>query len=201
MKNLIAQGAEAHIFKGKGEIIKERRVKKYRLSELDTKLRIQRTRKEAKLLEKASRVVKVPKLTSTTRDTLIMEEIKGKTLAKSLDKIKKARQICKEVGRMLAKLHDEGIIHGDLTTSNLIYNTTTKKITFIDFGLGFQSSRIEDKAVDIHVFREALEARHPKKSTICYEAFKGGYSSSKNASLVMKRVEKVEKRGRYKAHY
>ncbi len=201
MNKLIAQGAEAHILKRGKEIVKERRVKKYRLPELDTKLRMQRTRREAKLLERAGKIINAPKVTNSTHDTLVMEEIKGKTLAESLDKIKETRKVCKEAGRIIARLHDENIIHGDLTTSNMIYNPVKKKITIIDFGLGFQSSRIEDKAVDIHVFKEALGARHPEKATICYEAFKGGYSSSKNAHHVMKQVEKVEKRGRYKEHY
>ncbi len=201
MTKLIAQGAEAHIFKKKGLLVKERRVKGYRLPELDIKLRTQRTRKEAKLLEKASSIINVPKIRGVTQDTLFLEEIKGKKIADIIDKSKEATKICKEIGRALAKLHDRDIIHGDLTTSNMIYNPAIKKLSIIDFGLGYNSSRIEDKAVDIHVFREALEARHPKKATHCYNAFKGGYSSSKNASLVMKQVEKVEMRGRYKTQY
>ena len=197
---LIAQGAEASIFEEKNLVIKKRIPKKYRIKQLDDKLRKQRTRTESKLLEKASKIINVPKLLKTSVDTLILEKIKGKKLASNLEKLN-YQSICKQIGTSLAKLHDNDLIHGDLTTSNMIYNDKNKKIYFIDFGLGFHSSRIEDKAVDLHLIKEALEAKHPTIYEKAFKAILEGYKSSKNYKETITRLQKVETRGRYKAQY
>ena len=103
------------------------------------------------------------------------------------------------LGKSLAKLHDNNIIHGDLTTSNLILNG--KKVYFIDFGLSFHSQKIEDKAVDLHLIKEALEAKHPTISKTAYDSVIEGYKHSQNYNKVIHQLEIVEKRGRYKAQY
>lgn len=198
-QKLIAQGAEAHVFKGKNWIIKERKAKSYRLPEIDNRLRTQRTKKEVKLLEKASLIINVPKIANATIDTIVMEEIKGKKLALSLGKLKNKLSIAKQIGESIAKIHDAGIIHGDLTTSNMIY--AKNKLYLIDFGLGFESSNVEHKAVDLHVLKEALEARHHSCAKTVFSAILQGYKISKNSAWVIKRLEAVEKRGRYKQAY
>jgi len=95
-------------------------------------------------------------------------------------------------------LHKEKIIHGDLTTSNMILNE--KEIYLIDFGLGFFNGKYEDKGVDIHLLKQALEAKHFKNATILFEEFEKGYSSieAKEAKKVFERMKAIEKRGRYK---
>lgn len=200
---IIARGAEAIIEKKGNTAIKKRIVKGYRYPELDEKLRKQRTRTEARILEKVGKIIPTATLQKMDdqRKEIVLEYIKGKKLAESLDNFKSKSAIMKQVGSSLAKIHDSGIIHGDLTTSNMIYNPQKKKTHIIDFGLGYSSHRIEDKAVDIHVFKEALEAKHPENHEALYKAFLTGYKSSKNASLVLKQLEKVEQRGRYKAQY
>ena len=127
-----------------------------------------------------------------------MPFIEGKRLSDWLDKfsLEEAKTICIEVGKDVAKLHDNNIIHGDLTTSNMILSDN--KIYFIDFGLGFHSHRVEDKAVDLHLLRQALEAKHFKAWQILFNAVIEGYKTSKNAEKTLKQLEKVEKRGRYK---
>lgn len=130
-----------------------------------------------------------------------MSHIKGKKLSLHLEKLKNCQKICETIGNSLAKLHDAGIIHGDLTTSNLILADKDKKIYFIDFGLGFHSNRAEDKAVDLHLIKEALHAKHPKLADKAFSAVLQGYKSSKNYSETLKRLQKVEQRGRYKAQY
>ena len=80
----------------------------------------------------------------------------------NLDHNKNYKEICVQIGASIAKLHNANIIHGDLTTSNMIISKN--KLYLIDFGLGFESHKAEDKAVDLHVLKEALEARHVKKS-------------------------------------
>lgn len=197
----ISQGAEAIILQKEGFIIKKRIKKSYRLPQLDNRIRKTRTRREAKLIEKASTIIPVPKLIYSSEEQAILhlEFIKGKKLSQHLDKLRDKVKICRKMGSQIAKLHDSNIIHGDLTTSNMILS---KDILYvIDFGLGFESSRIEDKAVDLHLIKEALEARHHAIFKKCFSAVLEGYRESKNASLVLQRFEIVESRGRYKESY
>jgi len=199
MKSLIARGAEALILRKNNTVIKNRIVKSYRISELDNKLRKQRTKKEIKLLEKASKIIPVPKIIKSSDYQIELEFIKGKKLSESLDKLKNAKNICKQIGQNMAKLHDNNIIHGDLTTSNMILSEG--KVYFIDFGLGFESSKSEDKAVDLHLIKQALEAKHFTNHEGFFQAIKKGYSASTKAKEVLTRLNAVEKRGRYKEQY
>ncbi|MGC9309811.1 MAG: hypothetical protein ACP5D2_03915, partial [Candidatus Nanoarchaeia archaeon] len=86
------------------------------------------------------------------------------------------------------------IIHGDLTTSNLIYKN---KLYIIDFGLSFISRRREDKAVDIHLIKQALEAKHYSNWQTLYKEFLTTYQPEEK-QLILSQLEKVESRGRYK---
>jgi|SRR3989338_11267 len=202
MKQIVDRGAEAILIKSQGNIVKDRIKKSYRLPYLDLKLRKSRTKKEAKLLEKASKLIPVPALIETDeKEKIRMQFIEGLKLSESLDKLPNALEICKEIGIDIAKLHDSNIIHGDLTTSNMIYNKKKAKLYFIDFGLGFESSKAEDKAVDLHLIKQALEAKHFKRHEAFFSSVINGYKSSKNHIETLKRLEKVEKRGRYKAQY
>ncbi|MEK6824888.1 MAG: KEOPS complex kinase/ATPase Bud32 [Nanoarchaeota archaeon] len=200
---IIARGAEAIIIKEKNKIIKQRIPKGYRYPTLDNKLRSQRTRAEARLLEKARALIPAPKLIATNEitKTIELEYINGKKLADNLEKLKDYQAVCVQIGKHVAKLHDANIIHGDLTTSNMIYNEKSKKVYFIDFGLGFHSQRAEDKAVDLHVLKEALQARHPKLAEKAWKEIIRGYKKSQNYSQTLKQLERVERRGRYKPHY
>ena len=103
-----------------------------------------------------------------------------------------------QIGESLSKLHDKHIIHGDLTTSNLILKED--KVYFIDFGLGFLNGKYEDKGVDIHLLKQALEAKHFKNWEILFQEFEGGYRSieTKEAEKVFDKLKAIEKRGRYK---
>jgi len=199
--SMLSQGAEAILELNNNTVLKKRIAKGYRISQLDEKLRKLRTRQEARILEKLSNVTPVPHVINVNEKTktLTLEYLKGKRLSQHLDKLNTKKTICKQLGVALAKIHDSGIIHGDPTTSNIIYYN--KKVYLIDFGLGFHSIRIEDRAVDLHLLKEALEAKHPKYANACFSAAIRGYKHSKKASLVLKHLEKVESRGRYKAQY
>jgi len=99
-------------------------------------------------------------------------------------------------GKKIAKLHNVHIIHGDLTTSNILVQD---KVYFIDFGLGFVSTKIEDKAVDLHLIKKALESKHYDCAEECFQYILEGYEAESNEfKEIMNRIEKVEKRGRYK---
>jgi Kae1-associated kinase Bud32 len=192
-------GAEALIILEKNKIMKKRVKKSYRIPELDEKIRKRRTKSEAKLLKRASKEISVPRIIETKENKreISMEFVKGKKLSEHLEKFPEKEQlkIFKQVGGNIAKLHDSNIIHGDLTTSNMIFN---KKVYFIDFGLGFFSNKIEDKAVDLHLLKQALESKHFQNWKNLFEKVLKGYESSEKYKEVLERFKKVESRGRYK---
>ena len=75
-----------------------------------------------------------------------------------------------------------------------------KEIYFIDFGLSYFSHKIEDKAVDLHLLKQALESKHYKVWEKCFKAALKAYKKeSEDTKEVLKRLETVEKRGRYKS--
>lgn len=191
---IIQQGAEAVISLDKNQITKNRIKKSYRLPILDKKLIKSRTKAEAKIIEKLAKIIPVPKIIETDKQqTIIMQYINGKKLSNHLEKLN-WKDICKEIASILTKLHNQDIIHGDLTTSNMIYKD---KLFLIDFGLGFHSRKIEDKAVDLHLLKQALEAKHfsifPKAFNIILKNYK-----AKDHKLIIERIKTIEKRGRYR---
>lgn len=185
---LIAQGAEAKIYLQDNKIVKERISKTYRAKEIDDKLRKARTNREAKVLKKLSEInFPSPKLIKKEDFTLIMQNLEGSKLRNTLEV-----KHCKELGKLIKQLHDQNIIHGDLTTSNMILKD---KIYLIDFGLSFFSQKVEDKAVDLHLLEEALESKHHKIATKCIKEVLKGYGNNK----VISRLKIVKSRGRNKA--
>ncbi len=198
MKKLIAQGAEAKLFLENNHIIKDRFPKSYRIKEIDDKLRSFRTRREAKILQKLQAMnFSSPKLIKNDeKENLIIEKINGKLIKEVLEE-SNYKKLCSEIGRKTAILHNNSIIHGDLTTSNMILKD---EIYFVDFGLSFFSEKSEDKAVDLHLLKEALESKHYRIWEDCFEsAIKSYKKSAKKSSETLKRLEAVEKRGRYRA--
>jgi Kae1-associated kinase Bud32 len=197
---LLAQGAEAKIILNGDLIIKDRVPKSYRIKEIDEKIRKHRTKTEKKLLEKACKIINAPNPFPLEEfNEIKMPFIEGKKLSENLNSfpIKKQKEICKTIGEEIAKLHEDDIIHGDLTTSNLIL-TPTGKIFFIDFGLGHISHKIEDKAVDLHLLKQALEARHFENWENLFNEILKGYKTYKESAKVFERIKAIDKRGRYR---
>jgi len=129
-------------------------------------------------------------------DIIEMEFIDGQKIRDVLEKDDYI-SICKQIGEQVAKIHKKNLIHGDLTTSNFIMKD--EKIFFIDFGLSFHSTKVEDKAVDLHLLRQALESKHYTISTECFEAALNGYTiESDESEEIINRLKQVEKRGRNK---
>lgn len=201
---IIGRGAEAILVHKDGELIKRRIKKGYRYEKLDIKLRRLRTRSEAKIMAKASSKIKIPEIIGADdkKCEIKMDFVDGMVLSNSLDDIpeKKAINICKKIGENIAAIHDMDIIHGDLTTSNMILNENDK-VYFIDFGLGFHSKRIEDKAVDLHLLRQAFESKHFLHWREYFESALKGYKKSQNSEKVIEQLKKVESRGRYKGKH
>ena len=191
---ILKQGAESIIRLNNNKIIKDRIKKSYRIEEIDSKIRKFRTKREAKLLATAN--INVPKVLNIDDENMKieMQYLKGDLLKDVFDKLKTKERLalCKQLGEEISNLHSQDIIHGDLTTSNLILKD--KKLYFIDFGLGFFSKKIEDKAVDLHLLKQALESKHHKTFTSSYKQILKSYQNKE----VIKRLEKVESRGRYK---
>ncbi|MDP3728235.1 MAG: KEOPS complex kinase/ATPase Bud32 [bacterium] len=197
MKTFLYEGAEAKIFFRDGTVIKERVTKIYRCKEIDDVLRKKNTRKEVKLLQKAALHIPVPRvITHSDKEmTIEMEHIEGKKLRDVIHSVDR-KNIFTRVGKKIAKLHNANIIHGDLTTSNILFHD---KIYFIDFGLGFVSTKIEDKAVDLHIIKKALESKHYMHAEECFRYLLEGYTKeNKETAAILRRLEKVEKRGHYK---
>ncbi len=201
----LAQGAEAKVYLIEGEISKQRIAKSYRHPALDVQIRKSRTKREAKILIKAKAAkANVPKVINVNskgepsdKFNLTIEHIPGDKLADALNSYPEAKQkkVMQKLGKQTALIHGNNIIHGDLTTSNVILKGT--KVYLIDFGLGFISTKIEDKAVDLHLIKQALEAKHWQNWEGLFSEFLKGYDH-KESKKVIERLDVVEKRGRYK---
>lgn len=196
-------GAEAVIFAddAKEEVIKQRQPKKYRIKELDDRLRLHRMRREAKVIEALRQLgIPVPKLISINEKTatITMQLIGGDKVRDILGSNNYV-DVCSEIGRCVGVMHKNNIVHGDLTTSNMILGSGNK-VYFVDFGLSLFSNKDEDKAVDLHLFRQALNSSHSRISAECFAAAIKAYkeANSENWKPVLNRLEKVEERGRNK---
>ena len=193
----ISRGAEAVVFHDHGLAFKRRSKKAYRHPAIDARLRVRRNAREAKILRTlAADGFPVPIVVKQDETSIVMEMLEGKKVRDVLDR-RTAPLLCPTIGRLVARLHNRDVIHGDLTTSNMML--VKKKVYLIDFGLSFSSKKIEDKAVDLHLLRQALVSRHWRIAdhaweSICKEYQKG--ADSAKATLVRLRV--VEGRGRYK---
>ncbi|MFP4118659.1 MAG: KEOPS complex kinase/ATPase Bud32 [Candidatus Woesearchaeota archaeon] len=199
MAGELSRGAEAIITQDKGYVYKTRTRKSYRLEELDDKLRKSRTKREQKVIAKAKKLgIPVPELYEHDDRTVIkMSYVDGQRLRDELLNNPENKHHLKIVGSYVAKLHEHNIIHGDLTTSNIIH-TPVDELVLIDFGLSFFSQKIEDKAVDIHLLKQALESTHYKHTEEFYREFLDGYRHYEDASEVLERLKEVEARGRNK---
>jgi len=192
MKKIIGQGAEAIIYHSGNTVLKDRIKKNYRIKQIDDKLRKNRTKAEARLLERVRRAgLKAPKVLEIKENQLVIEYIDGEKFRDYLLKSKDYK-IMKQLGKLVLKLHKANVIHGDLTTSNIIKQN--EHLYFIDFGLSQFSEKIEDKAVDLHLFKECLKSKHYDICDKSWKAFLEGYKD-KN---VLNRLKIVESRGRYK---
>ncbi|HLD72041.1 MAG TPA: KEOPS complex kinase/ATPase Bud32 [Candidatus Nanoarchaeia archaeon] len=198
----IAQGAEAVLYRDGDRIIKERLSKGYRIPQLDENLRKFRTRREAKVLQRLKEMeFPAPHLQefSDKRMSITMDFIPGKKLRDVFLEGGNYQQLAQEFGQKVGRLHTEDIIHGDLTTSNMIVHQLTGELNFIDFGLSSFSEKIEDKAVDLFLLDRALESKHYLFYPEIFDRVVEGYKETNpEAEDVLKRFEEVCKRGRNK---
>lgn len=205
-KKIIYRGAEAEICLSRyleEKVVQKRRIpKSYRIKEIDSFLISFRTKEEAKLISEArSHGVSVPIIYDVDlgEGVITMQYLEGKRIKDILNDLdeKERKRICNMIGKSIAKLHNNDIIHGDITTSNMIL--LDDRIHFIDFGLGSKNGEIETKGVDLHVLMEAFESTHSRHPD-CFDYVLEGYKKefSGNAGTVIKKIEDIVKRGRYR---
>jgi N6-L-threonylcarbamoyladenine synthase/protein kinase Bud32 len=161
---------------------------------LDKRLIAERTRAEARLIAAARKSgVPTPIMSDITKDTIVMEKVNGTLLTRNL-----TDATVYKAGRVIGKLHASGIMHGDLTTSNIILRENDGNCVLIDFGLAQVSSDLEQRGVDIHVFFQTLESTAPDHADELKAAFFSGYFETfSEASEVIAREHEIELRGRY----
>jgi Kae1-associated kinase Bud32 len=197
----IKRGAEAVITIQNDSVLKDRVKKNYREKRLDDELRKGRTKKEAKLIALAKRAgVPTPFITdvNVTKASIEMSHVRGDKLKDVLNEMPaaKRKEVCRTIGSQAGRLHNTHIIHGDLTTSNMILSD--KRVYFIDFGLGEINESIETKGVDLLLFKKALHSAHWKVAEECFNETVEAYSKTyKKADEVLERLNVIEKRGRY----
>ncbi len=202
---LYKKGAEAYLYKeeccGRKVIVKRRIPKSYRVPQLDEKLRYDRTVKEARLLSDARKAgVPTPMIyfIDLEEATIVMDFIEGeqvKTIIQNMEEREK-KDLFTHIGMLIGRLHNAGIIHGDLTTSNMLLSNS--KVYFIDFGLGDYSVAVEDQGVDLHLMRRALQSTHYSYAEAGFAAVLEGYKRATSKSEeVIERLYEIEKRGRY----
>lgn len=205
---LLKKGAEADLYlkewHGRKIVIKRRINKKYRLPQLDKQLRIYRTIHEPQLMHRAKRAgVPTPTifLVDVENAEIYMEYVEGKQLKQVLNNMspKERLEICGYLGELVGRLHKNMIIHGDLTTSNMIL-TTNKQIIVVDFGLGEFSQGLEARGVDLHLLKRAFESVHFEFAQACFSKVMESYASivgKREARRVLEKIREIERRGRY----
>jgi TP53 regulating kinase-like protein len=136
------------------------------------------------------------------------------------------RDLMRRIGGAVGKLHSVGVVHGDLTTSNMMLrrrsSTTTKsneagqqgedgkavtgnaalagEIVLIDFGLAQQTVQEEDRAVDLYVLERAFGSTHPREEGMFGELLEGyRVAFPKGSKGTLRRLEDVRMRGRKKS--
>src|SRR5713226_9553215 len=202
------RGAEADLFLSTMSlwkvVIKRRIEKKYRHSSLDQQIRRDRTIGEASLLHEAKVTgARVPSLLGVDIDEncIVMTYLSGNLVRDSLDEMKTSitRKLFTELGSQVGFLHAGGIVHGDLTTSNLI--ATPTGVPFIlDFGMSRRSLEPEDRGVDLHLLQRSIATSHTGDHLSDIRAVARGYAKAvgpEMARSTLRKAAEIAKRGRY----
>lgn len=207
VEQLIHRGAEADIllgrWSGRKAVYKVRKPLPYRLPALDSAIRHQRTVHEAEMLHRAKEAgVPAPFLyfVDPTAATMVMEFVEGRRLKEVAETAKKGGVLrhFEALGSEVARLHLAGLMHGDITTANVLVRD--RELVLVDFGLSTHSLRLEDHAVDLRLIKETLTGAHSAIAVPAFEALKAGYSSVAGAArleAVARQLKDIERRGRY----
>lgn len=198
---LMKIGAEAQLrlteWMGRKAVEKFRVPKGYRHPALDKKLRTFRIRMEVRLMTEARTLgLRVPIIydIDVVQNKIVMEYIEGRQVKEVINSGAEVGDMCRRIGEIVGTLHANGIVHGDLTTSNMI--ASNDDLYLIDFSLGRKSSEVEDQGVDLHLLKEAFFSAHSERVELFQEVLHG-YRSYDRAEEIMDRMAVIESRGRY----
>ena len=186
-------------------MVKERFKKAYRHPTLDARLTAQRLRQEVRSMLRARKLgVTTPVLyhVDATTASIYMQKVEGQSLKATLQAGGATAnplpfvELVKALGVEVAHLHDGGIVHGDLTTSNVLVRSELP-LVIIDFGLSSFSIQSEDRAVDLYVLERAFSSAHPALGAQLFEEFLQAYRrNSRNWCSTLNRFADVRMRGR-----
>jgi TP53 regulating kinase and related kinases len=200
---LIKKGAEADIYlttwNGRKSILKVRKRKEYRNQILDNRIRTLRTIREAKMIsEVKSFGVNTPLVyfVDQNKFEIYLQFVRGELVRDLPNKM--IIKTCEKIGKIIGTLHKNGIMHGDVTTSNFILESG--ELTILDFGLAQRTERIEDHAIDLRLFKEVLNSAHVAIVNQAWSSFLRGYGKivgNSRKEKVISQVSNIEKRGRY----
>ena len=200
---IIKKGAEADIYYTKwnnlNAILKIRKSKTYRNQTLDSNLRKQRTIKESQMLSEAKSFgIPTPLVyfVNLSKSSIIMQSIPGKPIHDLPNST--IISLSSKMGKLVGLMHKNGMMHGDLTTSNFI--SYKNKVYLIDFGLSQKTIKPEDHAVDLRLIKEILNSAHAEIIDQTWELFLEGYKSIvglSRHSKIVNLVSEIERRGRY----
>lgn len=222
---LLRQGAEGRLytgsFLGQKSIVKERFSKKYRHPQLDERLTKERLKGEIRSLMRCKMAnIRTPTIyyVDMNNGLFVMEYLdSAKTcrdyinnlLTNSTENVDETQtkliKLSMKIGQTLGLMHKNNVIHGDLTTSNMMVEKETEsgdyKICLIDFGLGFAEGTPEDKGVDLYVLERALISTHPN-TEFMFDAIISSYKKElkaerkKECEEIIKKFEDIRMRGR-----
>ena len=202
---LIKKGAEADIYRmlwdGHDAIMKIRKPKSYRNAQLDTRIRHQRTVRESNTISTV-RTFGIPTpliyLVDAKKSAIIMQYVKGTTVQSLPDDL--IINLSGTIGRLVGILHKNGIMHGDLTTSNFVYDSERNMVYMLDFGLSQNTLKSEDHAVDMRLIKEIFNSAHARIMDSSWKKLLQGYTSVvgyDRCSQIKQLVLEIEGRGRY----
>src|SRR5207245_6342284 len=202
------RGAEADLFVSDlppWQAIVKRRVRKaYRNEERDAKIRRERTVRESSAIHEAKIAgARAPSILGLDieRFSIIMTFVEGLVARDTIDTMGDSRRLplLEELGKQVGFLHSGGIVHGDLTTSNIIVPDDGKPF-IIDFGMAARSSEPEDRGTDLHLLQRSLIATHALDPTSSFKRVAKGYRESageKTAESSLRKAMEIAGRGRY----
>lgn len=207
--NILAKGAESDILEksylGEDAILKKRVSKSYRVKEIDNKIRKMRTKSESKLISDIKTCgVKSPVLfdVNLEDESILMEKIHGNLVKDIMDSLSSEDRfnLAKKIGYNIGLMHNKDIIHGDITSSNMMVDDEGNFV-FFDFGLGSYSDLVEDKATDLLVLKKSFQSIDYEIANETFDWILDGYIDSYeddlNKNMILNKIKEIESRGRY----
>ena len=175
--------------------------------------------------EQEERPSKIRKTESDENNTSPKKEIpnaSNKIIKKIITRVdESSKKVAYAVGIAVGKMHNVNIIHGDLTTSNILLrnppsaDTSSSQaeetkaqdwdpdIVLIDFGLSSSSANSkkktschEERAVDLYVLERAFITTHVGSEELVGEVMRGYKASCQSSDSVFVRLAQVRARGR-----